>query len=537
MRIGLDLDNTLVCYERVFLLEAKRQGLLPELWSGSKQEIKQQIISQYNGEKLWQTLQGQVYGPCMEQAELFPGVARFLMRCKELEAQVFIVSQKTKFGHFDPTKTPLRKTAINWMTSKGFFNPAIFGLDEGRVFFFDTRREKVRHITSLELDAFVDDLEEVFLEEEFPDLTRILFNTKPKSQKYDAVSGSWIDIGNHLLGPLTDQECLAQAQTFCPETIESVKRLSGRGNSRVYQVVTQKNKQFFLKVYPDLHSDPRPRLQAEVRACDLVFPLMQSPKIVAFDKELNMGLFEWLEGVRPTEISLSNIDQAVEFIQKLKELHEGLEGDYPEASEACLSGRELLSQINRRFDLLRSVETAKLRHFLEAKLQPLWLQIQDRYLLRSSETSIDRNLALQEQTLSPSDFGFHNSKLGLDGRLKFFDFEYFGRDDPVKLIADFLWHPAMDLKHSHKSRWAFDMFDLFRADKDLKSRFEATWPLYGVRWSLILLNVFCADGWSKRVNARRKSDSQALLVQDRQLKKAKNVCDFLVNSNMKCPYV
>ncbi len=183
-----------------------------------------------------------------------------------------------------------------------------------------------------------------------------------------------------------------------------MKRLSGHGNSRVYQVVTQQNKQFFLEVYPDLHSDPRPRLQAEVRACDLVSSLMQSPKIVAFDRELNMGLFEWLEGVRPTEISLSNIDQAVEFIQKLKELHEVLGGDYPEASEACLSGRELLSQINRRFDLLRSVETAKLRYFLEAKLQPLWLQIQDvNSTPKCNSTELVRGQAAVASQLSRTD--------------------------------------------------------------------------------------------------------------------------------------
>ena len=58
------------------------------------------------------------------------------------------------------------------------------------------------------------------------------------------------------------------------------------------------------------------------------------------------------------------------------------------------------------------------------------------------------------RSLSPSDFGFHNALLEADGRLTFVDFEYFGWDDPVKIVADVMLHPGMGLSADHGRRFA-----------------------------------------------------------------------------------
>ena len=118
MRIGFDFDNTLVCYEDVFALESKNLGFMPVNWRGSKQELKDELLRRSGGERLWQTLQGRVYGFGMEKAVLFPGVAPFLMRSRYRGDEMFIVSHKTEYGHFDSTKTPLREAALTWMESR-----------------------------------------------------------------------------------------------------------------------------------------------------------------------------------------------------------------------------------------------------------------------------------------------------------------------------------------------------------------------------------------------------------------------------------
>ena len=174
MLIGIDFDNTIARYDSVFTMKAKKEGLVTSDWQGTKQDLKQKLYSIQDGGRIWQKIQGQVYGPYMYMAELFPGVARFLLRCKLQGHTVFIVSHKTKYGHFDSTKTPLRQAALDWMHAKGFFDE--FAIHRENIFFADTRYGKVEKIRDLSLDVFIDDLEEVFAEDNFPNIKKILFS-------------------------------------------------------------------------------------------------------------------------------------------------------------------------------------------------------------------------------------------------------------------------------------------------------------------------------------------------------------------------
>ena len=94
MLIGLDFDNTIACYNDVFTSEAKIKGLVNQEWEGSKQDLKLLLDTLEDGQTVWQTMQGQVYGPSMQKATIFPGVVRFLLRCKLEGHTVYIVSHK-----------------------------------------------------------------------------------------------------------------------------------------------------------------------------------------------------------------------------------------------------------------------------------------------------------------------------------------------------------------------------------------------------------------------------------------------------------
>ena len=140
------------------------------------------------------------------------------------------------------------------------------------------------------------------------------------------------------------------------------------------------------------------------------------------------------------------------------------------------------------------------------------------------------------QILSPSDFGFHNAILRNEGEICFLDFEYFGRDDPVKLMADFIWHPGMSLDPYHKKKWLKGTFKIFNNDPDIFSRFHAAWPLYGLKWSLILLNEFREDGWYKRVYADKDLEIKYRQKLGEQLIKAQTFCHQIEENNLECPY-
>ncbi len=202
MRIGLDLDNTLVAYDQAFLAVGKGTGLLPPDFAGSKAAVKARLLAERPDGRTWETLQGQVYGRRIDEAVLYPGVVEFLARCRSEAVQLAIVSHKTLLAHHDPHSTNLHEAALAWLERQGFFGEAGFGLAPENVFFERTREDKVRRIRTLGCDVFVDDLPEVLAHGELPRQCRkILFSTAPGSapdgcERY----ASWLEI-THALFP------------------------------------------------------------------------------------------------------------------------------------------------------------------------------------------------------------------------------------------------------------------------------------------------------------------------------------------------
>ena len=534
MLIGLDFDNTLARYDSVFSVEAKKQGLVSNEWQGAKRDLKNKLHSTQNGDKLWQKIQGQVYGPSMHKADLFPGVARFLLRCKLQGHTVFIVSHKTKYGHFDPTKTLLRRAALDWMQGKGFFDENEFAIHRENVFFATTRREKVEKIKGLNLDVFIDDLEEVFSEDDFPDIRKILFSNISKGTHHDVVCNNWSNIENSILGEITNKEITYLVNSIYKRPINSVEKIEGRGNSKLYKVSTGEMGSIVLKDYPDLLNDPRKRLMTEVNAFRIIEDFNQTPKVVAFDEQQNIAFYEWIEGIHLSNIDDKHIIEALNFIKNVQNVKD--KDSCELASEACLSAKHLFDQIDDRFKKLSLVDNQDLQNFLDTMFQPLWNQAKEWSEQHWPSGNITSDLSNAMQILSPSDFGFHNALLK-DNKLFFLDFEYFGRDDSVKLMADFVWHPGMNLSNSQKSIWLKGAFEIFKKDLNIHVRFHAAWPIFGLRWALILLNEFLEGGWQKRVYANIDLKNQKESKLKNQLNKAKDICRKIQLENMECPYV
>ena len=535
MRIGLDFDNTLARYDHVFAAEAKQEKFVSSEWKGTKKQLRDTLRSLQDGDLMWQKLQGRIYGPMMSEAKLFPGVFQFMLRCKHRGYDVFIVSHKSEYGHFDPTETPLRQAALEWMTQNGFFKKTKCGLSEERVFFEKTRREKVSRISSLDLDVFVDDLKEVYAENDFPKIEKILFTTDIDEEQDVISCNNWSAIANEVLGPITDEDCRELAQTMLNEKISKVQKIQGRGNSRIYQIKTEKNHVHALKYYPDLLLDPRNRLQTEVQACHLLEEYHLTPKVVAFDKDLNIAIFEWIDGESLQNVEEVHIDQALGFIEKLQKLNVS---DFSQAaSEACTSADQLFSQIENRLQQLEIVGNEQLKQFLNTIFKPLYLDVKNWSTQKWPANNLREILPKTKQTLSPSDFGFHNSILRSDGALCFLDLEYFGWDDPVKLIADFIWHPAMTLSDDHKKRWLENSFIIFKNTEEIQQRFHAAWPLYGMRWAMILLNEFRKDGWEKKLHVDENVEKFREKKLSEQIDKAVAKCDLIKSNQMECPYV
>ena len=75
MRVGIDLDNTLISYDQAFQRVAKEEGLLPASFEGNKAAVKRALLAERPDGLLWESLQGLVYGRRIDAAVLFDGVA------------------------------------------------------------------------------------------------------------------------------------------------------------------------------------------------------------------------------------------------------------------------------------------------------------------------------------------------------------------------------------------------------------------------------------------------------------------------------
>ncbi len=194
MRIGIDFDNTLIDYDHVFLDAAKRRGLVAQAFSGSKRAVRDSIRLLADGELAWQRLQGYVYGAGIDSARMFDGADAFLRCCRAKGLDVFVISHKTQYGHHDPMRVDLRRAALDWMAGRGFFCGSGYGIPFERVFFEDSRAAKLGRIVAVGCTHFIDDLEEVFSDPDFPArVSPILFAASGKLRS-GAVCSSWRQI-------------------------------------------------------------------------------------------------------------------------------------------------------------------------------------------------------------------------------------------------------------------------------------------------------------------------------------------------------
>lgn len=260
----------------------------------------------------------------------------------------------------------------------------------------------------------------------------------------------------------------------------------GRGaNSSVYKVETG-DAAFALKRFPPPRADTRPRIATEWRALSFLrqHGLSQVPAPIARDESVGLMAMEWLEGSlieRPLPSDLTALMDFVGDVFRCSDADQanGFDSDV----EACISATRMLGQIFDRLALLQSApDVAPL---VSSVILPELTRLNDDPELRSTP-----DLPRSHQRLVVADLGFHNALRRADGRVAFFDLDSFGWDDPVKTVADFLLHPRTDLLAEQREYFLRGVASIAPNPASFLRRLQSHSMLYGVRWSLILLNPF-----------------------------------------------
>ena len=290
----------------------------------------------------------------------------------------------------------------------------------------------------------------------------------------------------------------------------------GGGNNRVFRVRMADNNSFALKEYPQRINDTRDRLGAEFMALRFLerCGIGNVPKAIATDPIAGFALYEWIDGVAVSNTTEADIDAVLAFTACLHKFRDAPgAGDLPLASEACLAPIEVIAQLGRRLERLNEVAGSepRLAKFLADEYVPVAQSAEawSRRGYMAAGWAFEQPVAPEERSLSPSDFGFHNTIRRGDGTLVFVDFEYFGWDDPAKLAADFLLHPGMRLPPSQYERFRSGIVQIYSENGAFAARLALVYPLYGLRWCMILLNEFLPERWEARRRAGVHVDRDA----------------------------
>ena len=175
MIIGVDFDNTIVCYDELFRKVALERGAIPATTPPSKGAVRD-YLRQTGQEPLWTELQGYVYGPRMQEASPFPGALEFFRGCKARGVPVFVISHRTLYPYLGE-RYDLHQAARDWLAAYGFHDAQRIGLPRDHVCFELSKQEKLARIAQMGCTHFIDDLPEFLEEPAFPPgVERLLFD-------------------------------------------------------------------------------------------------------------------------------------------------------------------------------------------------------------------------------------------------------------------------------------------------------------------------------------------------------------------------
>ena len=256
MRIGLDLDNTIIDYGDAFLNEAKELKCLPDNSTMSKTQIRDFVKQNYGNTK-WVEIQKNVYGNRIKNAKVFPGFKRFLLRSFLNGCELVICSHKTEFPlGSDSDEVNLREEAKNFLIQQKIIGTSSIQVSCENIFFSNSIDEKINSIKINDLDYFIDDLSSILSHIKFPQTTigvqflqiedeEVLLDDPHSSFKKFRW---WDDISSFIFGSYRNNEVRSIINSVFDEHLSSIETINNGGNSAVFSADLDQTK-VVVKMY------------------------------------------------------------------------------------------------------------------------------------------------------------------------------------------------------------------------------------------------------------------------------------------------
>ena len=499
MNIGIDFDNTIVCYDSVFSRMADALGGPPSNDASPKDRLRGYYLSRDQGNLKWTQAQGVAYGSEIEHASCQPSLLENLEALSSAGHTLFVVSHKSRYSVVSSDTYDLRRAARQWLNSSGIVGAGAV-IPSENVYFEPTEEAKLARIRSLGCHYFIDDLERLLTAQGFPKNCipiHFLPEGAPSEPTIRRVQ-SWSEVADIVDSPHHDRQSEVSLQEVstrerielhcgnCGISTESIVPLSGGFNSDLYILGSIDEEQFIAKVYKGPIERWRPRQEREESFYRLIEAAgeSQAPKLHSSDSAKGVTIMSKVAGVQNNQL---NDKEWLQFLGFLKRIQNTSKHETPLSAEAAISVKASFGYLHQRRDVWKGMADdgqldPETEDLITGPLENAFQICANRALTYSG---FQKKLALSELIVSPSDFGLHNALVGPARDLVFLDFEYAGLDDPCKCIADFFCQPRYPAPISLYPHF-LDNFLPNISDAELM-RLSITESLIQLKWCYIIL--------------------------------------------------
>lgn len=467
--IGIDFDNTLVCYNQPIRLKLQELGLDEKSDHSPKNELKQHLI-EGGGNLAWTLFQGELYGREIEKAQPAEGATQAINTLLHSGYDVRIISHRSLFSALGPAY-PLHQAAIRFLETRILpeIEPAL--RDRLSYRFCPSLEKKISEIRDANCHAFIDDLSSVLTHPNFPKNTHRIHYSN--SSSIPITRDNWGDIAETI--PLLPVQNSPQA----PETSElpykrdslsvftellqtanlspsSFDPLPGGINNAVYRIETNEGKTVCGKRFRRDPGDSRDRMRNEIEFLEYCkhANIRHVPEVIATDWKNGTAILSFLPGNRWPENKPAPRNLWAQFDSFLQVLQSNTGSEFakslPRAAEGARSLQEHLDTLQSRRDFWRLKALENELDDDASKLVLEELESQYQKIAYELVSAPDFKIAFPQarEIITPSDFGLHNALVDSGGTAYFYDFEYAGWDDAAKTLADFDLQP----RHSFDRR-------------------------------------------------------------------------------------
>ena len=305
--------------------------------------------------------------------------------------------------------------------------------------------------------------------------------------------------------------------------IKNIKEIKEGRNSQVFKLKIDQY-YFLLKIYKD-------KKKLRINREKIFYKYLNKSKNnntikpIGFNTNLNMALYPYIDGKKIKKIKNNYIKKLVIFINQINKKNNLVK--LPYAVDGIKNRKEHINLCEKKINQMKKVKiNSRIKKdfyfFLNFKIIPKFIDLKKSFFNQDTNYLYKTRLLKNEMIISPSDFGFHNI-IKSKNNLFFFDFEYAGLDDPVKLICDFYCQPEQSLTSLQKKKFIKNLSFKKHSSDQLEFLTKIFLPFHTLKWCCIMLNEF--------KNENNNSDIKKLKIKTKIMKKQLSKAKIYFNKN------